>query len=69
MGKAKKRSKGGADSDAERTRIVKVRVTGTEVADIRVAAALKDLPVSEFVREAALQVARQVISGRYSGGR
>lgn len=66
MGKSKKQGKSAASSDAERTRIVKVRLNDTEVADIRVAAAINDLPVAEFVRAVALEQAAKIIAARYS---
>ena len=69
MGKAKKQGKGSTTSEGERNRLVKVRLSDEEVADVRVAAALEDIPVGQFCREAALQVARKVIADRYSGGR
>jgi uncharacterized protein (DUF1778 family) len=66
MAKAKKQIKS-QDSDAERTRLVKVMLSDEEVADVRVAAAIKDLRVSEFARTVALEQAAKVISNRYRG--
>lgn len=66
MAKAKKQTKS-SSPDAERNRLVKARFSDEEIADVRVAAALRDVPVSEFVRDAALEIAKEIIADRYSG--
>jgi uncharacterized protein (DUF1778 family) len=51
----------GNESKETRTRIVKVFLSDAEMKTLRVAAALTDAGVSEFVRAAALEKAANVV--------
>ena len=68
MAKAKKQPKGRESSDIKRTRMIKVNFGDDEVKDIRVAAAMKEMRSSQFVRTAALEAARKTLA-EFKGGR
>lgn len=65
MAKRTKSAAGPPASEPERSRLIKVMASDDELKDIRVAAALEDVPISAFARDAALQHAADVIRAHY----
>lgn len=65
---AKKRERRNAvasEPSDNRSRIIKVLVSDQETKQIRVAAALEDMAVAEFVRTAALEKAANVVRSNF----